>query len=697
MMLGIRQTQREAADQTPTRWVLAFLGLLLFVHLVLLGFFQVSSLDTWFHLKEGELYVTTRSLPAQDPFAFTTDGREWIKYSWLADVLFYLVYAASGFPGLVLLRLGLLFGIAWLLYHLLRQCGLHQVAAVLLVFVASLAIRFRLFIRPEVLTYLLLLLMLAILFRLRTSPAWMSYTLIPLFVAWVNIHGSYVFGLGIPCLVLLGGLISGTHAAPGWDRLRLDPMRRRHLAMAVASLPFAGLLNPQGIGLLLFPFRQNRMIRLTAFPEWMEAWRYPGIDPVWWEPVIILGVVLFMFCAIAVILWIWERRFDPVGCGIVLSIGVYAVFRNRAIPYFVLAALPFLAQSILRLAAYLPSRAPAWAPSRLVQGGVLTCTVLLSLSLVDQAWFTKRFPPGFGVAANAFPEAAAAFMERYHLDGRVFNSYKFGGYLMWRRWPANQLFIDGRYDAILFDEQLLEEYFNAHRSSDALAELAGRYGIEILIVDAEPDRRIAHLNGSQVWARVYWDPVAEIYLRRDGKFARLIAEREYRLTGSTPDIGYLSAYRRDAQSRVRAIAELRRATEDNPENEIAWQALAQEYAAIGGEAAGARLHALERVLKLLAGNPAAGRFHAERAEALLQLGRPTEAEAAAREALRVDGSLLLPRWVLAGVAEGRGAWEEADEQLRTLTDLIDANHPMLPRVRERLDSLERRLQAQGAK
>ena len=35
-------------------------------HLVLLGFFQVSSEDTWWHLKQGELYVTTRSLPAQE-------------------------------------------------------------------------------------------------------------------------------------------------------------------------------------------------------------------------------------------------------------------------------------------------------------------------------------------------------------------------------------------------------------------------------------------------------------------------------------------------------------------------------------------------------------------------------------------------------------------------------------------------------
>jgi hypothetical protein len=132
MMLRPPQIHRAAADEAPARWVLACCGVLLFVHLVLLGFFQVSSLDTWFHLKEGELYVTTWSLPSQDPFAFTTAGRDWIKYSWLADVVFYVVYAATGFPGLVLVRLGSLLAIAWLLYRILRGCKLNPVAAILL-------------------------------------------------------------------------------------------------------------------------------------------------------------------------------------------------------------------------------------------------------------------------------------------------------------------------------------------------------------------------------------------------------------------------------------------------------------------------------------------------------------------------------------------------------------------------------------
>jgi tetratricopeptide (TPR) repeat protein len=679
---------------TTPRLLGIVLGLLLAAHLTLLGFFRISSLDTWFHLKEGELYVTTHSLPAQDPFAFTTQGREWIKYSWLADVFFYLIYAAAGFPGLILLRLGLLFLLAAVLYRLLRRCGLHPLAAVLLVFVASLALRFRLFIRPEILSFLLLLTIVGILFRLQAAPRWAAFALVPVQIAWTNVHASFVFGMGLPGLVLLANLLPGDHMAPGWDRLRLDRARLRSLAGAIACLPLASLINPQGLSMLLFPFRQNRMIRLTAFPEWMEVWKYPGIDPIWWEPVIIFAVVLFAFVAVGILLWAREHRFDPVGWGIVLSMGTYAVMRNRAVPYFVLAVLPLLGLALVRVVRHLPEEVNGRSPQWLTRVGILACLLVLTTSTVDQAFLTKRFAPGFGVASHFFPEGAAAFLERYRLDGRVFNSYQFGGYLMWQRWPANSIFIDGRYDAVLFGEETLEAYFAAYRSPAALDRVTTAYGIEILVLAAAPEDRMGHIARNPGWARVYWDPLAEVYVRRGGRFANLIAEHEYRLTGPETDLQYLVEYRRDPNEWGRALTELRRAVADNAENELAWQGLAQEYGAAGPQASAQRLDALTRSLALLEGNPATGRLHGERAETLFQLGRVEEAKAEAQQALQLDDALLPPRYVLAAAAERSGGWTEARDQLRTILKWLQPGDPEVQRIRDRLDIAERNLREQ---
>lgn len=686
---------RGESTMAASRMLGFVVGILLVAHLTLLGFFEITSLDTWFHLKEGELYVATHSLPTQDPFAFTTQGREWIKYSWLADALFYLVYATAGLPGLILLRLSLLFLLAFLLYRIIRGCGLHPLAGVLLVFVASLALRFRLFIRPEILSFLLLLTTMAILLRLQAGPRWAAYALVPVQIVWTNVHASFVFGIGLPGLVLLANLLPGDRVAPGWERLRLDRTRIRHLAGAVVCLPLAALLNPQGIGLLLFPLRQNRMIRLTAFPEWRGVWDLPGLDPVWWEPVIIFGVVVLAFVAVGILLWAWEKRFDPVGWGVMLSMGTYAILRNRAVPYFTLAVLPLLALALVRVVRHLPVGTSDRPPRWLERVGIAACLLVLTTSIVDQSFLTQRYPRGFGVAPGFFPEAAATFLERHHLDGRVFNSYKFGAYLMWRRWPANQVFIDGRYDAILFDEALLEEYFLAHRDPAALDRIAATYGVDILLLDADPERRIAYLTAPSSWARVYWDPVAEVFIRRGERYAAFIAAHEYRLTHSEADLSYLAAYRRNPETWNRALSELRRAVLDDPRNELAWQGLAQEYGVAGPAALEQRLEALTRAIAVLANNPATGRLHAEQAEALLQSGRFGEAEAAARQALRLDSELLLSRWVLAAVAEHREAWTEARDRLRDLLPRLGPDHPMAPRVRQHLEAAERHVRGES--
>jgi tetratricopeptide (TPR) repeat protein len=679
---------------TIPRLVSFILGLLLAAHLVLLGFFPISSEDTWWHLKQGELYVANRSLPAQDPFAFTTAGRQWIHYSWVADIFFYLIFRAAGLPGLILFRLLLLFLIALILYRLLRGCGLHPAASVLFVFLASLALRFRLLVRPEILSVLLLLATMAILLRLRVARPHLAYALLPVQIIWTNVHASFIFGIGLPGLVFLANLLPAGRAEPGWGHLRLDRVHVRHLATATALLPLSSLVNPHGVSTLLFPFLQNRMFRLTMFSEWLEVWRLPGIDPVWWEVVIVLSVVVLAFILTACLLLAWEGSFDPVGWGIVLSLGAYAVFRSRAVPYFVLAVLPLLALALVRAARHLPAR----GSQGLERAGVLACLLVLGASIWYQAPPTSRFSIGFGLRPDFFPEGAVTFLERHHLDGRIFNSYVFGGYLIWSRWPANQVLIDGRYDTILFDQALLEAYIEAHRSAAALDRITATYAIDILVLNTKPGQGMLFLSQDADWARVYWDPVAEVYVRRGERYADLIAAHEYRLTGPAPDTSYLAAYRRDADTWARALAELRRAVTDNPQNLMAWLTLAQEYRAAGPAALGPRLDALTHAEALMmARAPGLGRLHADRADALLQFGRLDEAKAEAQKALRLQGDLLLARSVLASVAERRRAWAEARDQLQLIMASLAPGDPRVPEIRERLANVERGLQGNGGR
>jgi hypothetical protein len=153
---------------------------------------------------------------------------------------------------------------------------------------------------------------------------------------------------------------------------------------------------------------------------------------------------------------------------------------------FSIAVLPLLALALVRVADHALNQDPSRPSRRLVPLGSLACLLVLGCSIVDQALLTSRFSHGFGLRSNFFPEGAVAFLERHYLNGRIFNTYHFGGYLIWRRWPANQVIIDGRYDAILFDESLLEAMIQAYQSRAALDQITAAYGFEILLVNADP-------------------------------------------------------------------------------------------------------------------------------------------------------------------------------------------------------------------
>src|SRR5262245_35695081 len=86
--------------------------------LALFAMFTVESgdADTWIHLRIGQWMVENHKLPIPDPFAWTTylgkpvypaeyATRDLnLKHEWLGQVVWYLVWAAGGAPGMILFR-----------------------------------------------------------------------------------------------------------------------------------------------------------------------------------------------------------------------------------------------------------------------------------------------------------------------------------------------------------------------------------------------------------------------------------------------------------------------------------------------------------------------------------------------------------------------------------------------------------------
>jgi hypothetical protein len=124
----------------------------------LLCVFPELDFDLWWHLRTGRLIVEERSIPTADPFTFTAEGRPWVTHEWLAEVLFYGVHELGGIDALVLMKAV----IAALALLLSAAAGLsgdgrsRLAAAAVGVLAAAPLLQPRAFVRPHMLTALLL-------------------------------------------------------------------------------------------------------------------------------------------------------------------------------------------------------------------------------------------------------------------------------------------------------------------------------------------------------------------------------------------------------------------------------------------------------------------------------------------------------------------------------------------------------------
>src|SRR5262245_39624486 len=129
--------------------------------------------DIWWHLRVGEWIVQNRTLPANDPF--TQEARPWVAYSWLYEVVVYVLHQALGLTGIVLFRIFLSLLVVWALYALVCRLEQRFLAAVGLSAVATLAVAMLFSERPWLFTVLFSTLTLHAIVALRQSertPWW---------------------------------------------------------------------------------------------------------------------------------------------------------------------------------------------------------------------------------------------------------------------------------------------------------------------------------------------------------------------------------------------------------------------------------------------------------------------------------------------------------------------------------------------
>ncbi|HEX6851237.1 MAG TPA: hypothetical protein VF139_07490 [Candidatus Polarisedimenticolaceae bacterium] len=465
-----------------------------------LALFPISSVDAYYHLAIGKRILDAGEIPSRGVGSATFGDAPWHDNEWgfqllaaaiaptARDASGVLEIAPSGRVALVGMRALVLAATLAFLSATMARMGIGAAARAVGVVLAAFLTFGNLFwdVRPQIFTYLGIAVLLYLLERDRGGARWAVPAILGSIAIWANLHAAFIVAPFLVAAEAIGAF------------LERDRPRARRLALTVLLMPLAACLNPHGWLQVTHPFLY---VLRPEIHEGNAEWTRPNF------------LRLPLFCGallLAVVATVrgGERRFSEWG-----RLAASLLLLTTAIRHLPLASLVLVPTLLAAL-----GRARWSGPSFL--GGLAIASVALS-----GAKFVSPIPRFEERMTRPMPERAVRFLAAERIEGNGFNAYRFGGFLMFRQYPEERVFMDGRND--LYTTFRRDVWMPIHDAapgwSERLAEATTRYDLGWLLLDADAPLARA-IGGEAGWlAPLPTDPEIVLVLRDTGANRQALA------------------------------------------------------------------------------------------------------------------------------------------------------------------------------
>lgn len=446
--------------------ILCFFAAVVFVHLT-----PITDPDLFWHLATGRWIWEHGQLPDSDPFNYTTSVSAYQEHSmarvisrqyWLAEVLQYGAWSAAGYPGIVILRSIISLLTLLVVYLGVRKKGLSVIATLLLLVpLGHVLVSFEGY-RPNQMTYFLLAAFLYLIEELKAGRGRLASFLPLLMVVWANLHGGFIFGAAIALTVLVSEFLK--------TALIREHSVNRRLVVVLALTILAGLLNPNRYDVVYAiineysPFQKTTITELMPPLAFLEYGTYRYLVQATLS--IVAAAISVAVCAVAGRATrntpsstadtesragaSGARREDAAAQNtswltgilnqtelilLIIFFGFLAFTAIRIIPLLALISTFVVA----RMLSGMPDLWLAKLSRFMLPEAALVC-IIASASWSAYPFTVLKKP----LVNEFFPEPAVRFIRDNRLQGKLFNYYDWGGFLIWRFYPEPVVFMDGR-------------------------------------------------------------------------------------------------------------------------------------------------------------------------------------------------------------------------------------------------------------
>ena len=457
--------------------------------------------DTWWHLKAGEWMLANQAILRTDLFSLTRQGSAWIYPGWVAQILLYTTFQAFSFAGLNLFTAFMVVAAFAFVWCTLEGRDLLKAFVIILAAAAS-GVYWSA--RPQIISFVLAGYFLYVLYYWRQGRAWLLWSLPFAMIFWVNVHGGFAIGFLILGIYLCGEFVQLVQEVvkadrdwrSGWEEHKREILR----LLAVSFLCALSVsINPHGPQMLLYPFKT---VSIQVFQDYIQEWQSPNLHEAQVLPFLLLILLLIGTISGS------RRQVNPTELLLVLVFLPLALLASRNVALFALVAAPIITR---HLDAVLGNRqselgAAAQLPERIAK--LVNLTIFLLLVVVSSLQISKSLSSQANqdVIEAKFPVHAVEYLRNIQTTKNLFNTYNWGGYIIWELHPDFLSFVDGRTD--LFDDEILDEYLDSWQGLVGWERVFETWDIELALVEPWAPLRVR--LETQGWEIDYEDELAVV-------------------------------------------------------------------------------------------------------------------------------------------------------------------------------------------
>lgn len=475
-----------------------------FVSIIVAIFFRSIALeidlDLWWHLANGRQMVEMGDIVLPEWMSFTFAGERFVNQWWLGELVFYGLYSSLGMWSIFVFTSAVIAGSFVFVYLRMRQRGaLAAVALTILTFgaIAS-AVSWGTRLQMVSLFFASLFLWLVDRHERSGSPKW----LIPLpflMIVWNNIQGAFVIGVAVLAIYTIAA----------W--LERERSTAPHLTMAFVATALASIVSPNGVLQWRYPLE-------FFFPNPYRNLIEESLSPDFHLKHFLPFEALLILLAVAALWARPERKWRD--ALLIIGFTHLALSQIRHISLWIVAVTPLIADYASAALRSVTADRPALTrinkePSRRMRDA-LNAVLIVAVIFAFYGVFSRAMARVDldEVERIRYPKGAADHIAAGPSPERTFSTFEWGGYLAWRLYPRQTVFIDARAD-IIYDERVLMDYVSIMGQLPGWQSRLEEWNIEQFVVVRGSDLDYA-LEKETSWERTYSDHNSAVYVRRNG-------------------------------------------------------------------------------------------------------------------------------------------------------------------------------------